>query len=270
MTELSFNTMNHSAYLGLDARLPEQVRAAAAAGYELFGPDLFSILQMEEQGTTVDELAELIGSAGMRCFEIAALAIYEDRETTMQGARELARVARVLRPEWVMANGFADLSLPDIPVLLDECASLLADTGAGLGFEFLPFTPMASLAATFEYVDGARAAGARAAVIVDTWHVFRGPDGLDGLEQLKLDDVAYVQFDDALPMAGDDLMEETLHRRVMPGQGEFPLTEFCARMRTRGYDGPVSVEILSSDWRARPLPQFVTATYEATRRFWPA
>ena len=114
MTELSFNTMNHSAYLGLDARLPEQVRAAAAAGYELFGPDLFSILQMEEQGTTVDELAELIGSAGMRCFEIAALAIYEDRETTMQGARELARVAHVLRPEWVMANGFADLSLPEL------------------------------------------------------------------------------------------------------------------------------------------------------------
>jgi len=267
MTELSFMTMNHSAWLGVDARLTEQVRAAAAAGYELFGPDLFSILQLEKQGTTVDELAALITGEGMRCFEIAGVAIYDDRETTMQGARELARVARVLRPDWVMAN---DFSTSGDPGQVDECAAILADTGAGLGFEFLPFTPMASLAATFEYVDGARAAGARAAVIVDTWHVFRGPDGLDGLEQLKLDDVAYVQFDDALPMAGDDLMEETLHRRVMPGQGEFPLTEFCDRMRARGYDGPVSVEILSSDWRARPLPQFVTATYEATRRFWPA
>jgi len=267
MTELSFMTMNHSAWLGVDAHLAEQVRAAAAAGYELFGPDLFSILQLEKEGTTVDELAGLIAGEGMRCFEIAALAIYDDRETTMQGARELARVARILRPDWVMAN---DLSTSGIPAQVDECAALLADTGVGLGFEMLPWTPMASIGRTLEYVDRARAAGARAAVIVDTWHIFRGPDGLEGLDQLKPDDIAYVQFDDALPAVSEDLLEETLHRRVMPGQGEFPLGEFCDRMRALGYDAPVSVEILSSEWRARPLPEFVAATYEATRRFWPA
>ena len=267
MTQLSFMTMNHSAFLGCDARLTEQVRAAAAAGYELFGPDLFSVLQLEQQGTAVDELASLIAREGMRCFEIAALAIYDDRETTMQGARELARVARVLGPEWVMAN---DLSTSGLPAQVDECATLLAEVGVGLGFEMLPWTPMASIARTLEYVGRARAAGARAAVIVDTWHIFRGPDGLEGLDQLKLDDVAYVQFDDALPTVSGDMLEETLHRRVMPGQGEFGLVEFCERMRALGYDGPVSVEILSSEWRARPLPEFIATTYEAARRFWPA
>ena len=270
MTDLSFNTMNHSAYLGVDARLPEQLEAAAAAGYRYFGPDLFSLLQMEQQGTSLSSLAAAIDGAGMRCFEIAALGIYDDREMTLQGARELARVARVLKPTWVMANGFADLGTPGIAALLDECAAMLADAGTGLGWEFLPFTPMASIATTLEYVARSRAVGARAAVIVDTWHVFRGPDGLDGVDKLDLEDVAYVQFDDALPPVDDDLMEETLHRRAMPGQGEFALDAFCARMRERGYDGPVSVEILNADWRARPLREFVTATYEATRRFWPA
>jgi sugar phosphate isomerase/epimerase len=270
MTELSFNTMNHSAWLGVDARLPEQVHAAAAAGYRLFGPDLFSLLQLEQQGTTVEVLASQIADAGMRCFEIAALGIYDDRDMTLQGARDLARIARALRSEWVMVNGFAELSSPGIPALLDECAALMADAGTGMGFEFLPFTPMASIASTLEFVQRARAVGARAGVIVDTWHVFRGPDGLDGLEQLKLDDIAYVQFDDALPVTGDDLMDETLHRRAMPGSGEFPLAEFCSRVRARGYDGPVSVEILNADWRARPLPSFVSATYDATRRFWPS
>jgi sugar phosphate isomerase/epimerase len=270
MTELSFNTMNHSAFLGVDARLTEQVEAAGAAGYRLFGPDLFSVLQLEQRGTPADELAALIDRAGMRCFEIAALAIYEDRGTTLGGARELARVARALRPDWVMANSFAPFATPGIPELVDECAALLADAGTGLGWEYLPFTPMASIGQTLEFVHRCRAVGARAAVIVDTWHVFRGPDGLDGLSQLKLDDIAYVQFDDALPVGGDDLMEETLHRRAMPGAGEFPLAEFCDRARSRGYDGPVSVEILNAEWRARPLPEFVAATYDATRRFWPA
>jgi sugar phosphate isomerase/epimerase len=270
MTDLSFNTMNHSAYLGTDARLLEQAQAAGAAGYRLFGPDLFSVLQLEAQGTPVEELAERIAGAGMRCFEIAALGIYDDREMTVQGARDLARVARVLRPEWVMANGFADLAAPGVAALVDECAAMLADAGVGLGWEFLPFTPMASIATTLEFVHRSRDAGARAAVIVDTWHVFRGPDGLDGLAQLKLDDVAYVQFDDALPLAGHDLMEETLHRRAMPGSGEFALGEFCEQVRARGYDGPVSVEVLNAEWRQRPIAEFVGATYEATRRFWPA
>ena len=53
-------------------------------------------------------------------------------------------------------------------------------------------------------------------------------------------------------------------------RAEFPLAEFCSRVRARGYDGPVSVEILNADWRARPLQSFVSATYEATRRFWTA
>ncbi|HVM63663.1 MAG TPA: sugar phosphate isomerase/epimerase [Acidimicrobiales bacterium] len=270
MTELSFNTMNHSAYLGTDARLPEQVQAAAVAGYTLFGPDLFSVLQLEAQGTPVEELAAMIERAGMRCFEIAALAIYDDRDMTLQGARELARIAGILRPEWVMANGFADLGAPATAALVDECVAMLAPTGAGLGWEFLPFTPMCSIAATLEFVRRTRDAGARAGVIVDTWHVFRGPDGLDGLAQLPLDDIAYVQFDDALPAVGEDPMEETLHRRAMPGSGEFPLAEFCARVTACGYQGPVSVEVLNADWRDRPIAGFVTATYEAARRFWPA
>lgn len=270
MTPLSFNTMNHSAWLGVDARLGEQVRAAADAGYELFGPDLFSLLQLEGQGGTVDTLASQITDAGMRCFEIAALGIYEDRAMTMDGARDLARVAATLRPSWVMVNGFAPLDQPGIGELLDECSRMMADAGVGMGFEFLPFTPMASIATTLSWMERARAAGARAGVIVDTWHVFRGPDGLDGLEQLKLSEIAYVQFDDALPVAGDDSMEETLHRRAMPGEGEFPLAQFCDRVRARGYDGPVSVEILNAEWRSQPLPSFAAATYAATRRFWPA
>jgi len=269
MTELCFNTMNHSAWLGIDAHLADQVPAAAAAGYRLFGPDLFSLRQFEEVGTKVGDLADLIASSGMRCFELAALSVSEDRDATLHEARDLARLARVLRPDWVMVNGWVPFATAGIPELVDECTVILTDAGTGLGFEFLPFTGMDSIAAALEYVHRARGAGGRAGVIVDTWHVFRGSDGLDGLETLDLADLAYVQFDDALPVEGDDLTEETLHRRAMPGTGEFPLSEFCARMRAHGFDGVVSVEVLSSAWRERPLAEFAKATYDAAKTFWP-
>jgi len=269
MTELCFNTMNHSAWLGIDAHLADQVPAAVAAGYRLFGPDVFSLRQLEEHGTKVGDLADLITSSGMRCFEIAALGISEDRDASLHEAHDLARLAQVLRPDWVMVNGYLPFATPGIAELVDECAAILTDAGTGLGFEFLPFTGMGSIAAALEYVHRARGAGARAGLIVDTWHVFRGPDGLDGLKTLDLADVAYVQFDDALPLASDDLTEETLHRRAMPGAGEFPLAEFCVRMREHGFDGVVSVEVLSSAWRDRPLAEFAKSTYDAAKAFWP-
>ncbi len=82
--------------------------------------------------------------------------------------------------------------------------------------------------------------------------------------------MAYVQFDDALPKVGDDLVMETIDRRTFPGEGELDLTGYCERMRAKGFDGVVSVEILNAEWRANPdLHEFARRAYTSTRRFWP-
>jgi len=86
-------------------------------------------------------------------------------------------------------------------------------------------------------------------VLVDSWHVFRGADTLEQVAAMPADSIAYVQFDDALPLAGD-LADEVMARRVWPGEGEFPLTEFRDAIRATGYAGPVSVEVLNAAWRA--------------------
>jgi sugar phosphate isomerase/epimerase len=85
-----------------------------------------------------------------------------------------------------------------------------------------------------------------------------------------LDLVAYVQFDDARPMVSDDLVEETIHRRTFPGEGEFELDRYCDTMRRKGFDGVVSVEILDADERARADDAaFARRVYETSARFWP-
>ncbi len=44
-------------------------------------------------------------------------------------------------------------------------------------------------------------------------------------------------------------MAETIGRRAFPGEGEFDLDGYCTRMRAKGFDGVVSVEILNDEWR---------------------
>jgi sugar phosphate isomerase/epimerase len=91
------------------------------------------------------------------------------------------------------------------------------------------------------------------------------------LDDLALEHVAYVQFDDALPALGDDLVAETLHRRTFPGEGEFDLDGYCERLRAKGFDGVVSVEVLNADWRGLDrLDEFARRAHATTRCFWPA
>jgi sugar phosphate isomerase/epimerase len=266
MAELCFNTFNRSAYFGVEPDLAEQVKAAGAAGFPWFGPDIFSLDVWIGAGRGVDELAAMLRDHGMACWEIAALNI-EERTTTLTNARHLADLARVLEPRWILTNVGAPIDAA-LLATFDEVCDVLADAGTKPAIEYLPFTPAFDIATAQQLVD--HVGRDRARILFDTWHHFRGPDTYDELEAAPLDLVAYIQFDDALPMVGDDLVEETIHRRVFPGEGEFDLDGYCARMRAKGFDGVVSVEILSAEWRDRDVHEFARRAFDASLRYWPA
>ena len=75
-----------------------------------------------------------------------------------------------------------------------------------------------------------------------------------------------VQFTDGLP-AGDD-RAATMNRRAVPGEGELALVEFVDFVRARGFDGLVSLEVLSETDRARSVDEFARSCYDTTRRYW--
>jgi sugar phosphate isomerase/epimerase len=108
---------------------------------------------------------------------------------------------------------------------------------------------------------------ARTGVIVDTWHFFRGDDDWPDLEALPVDDLAFVQFSDGLP-AGKDPGYDTLHRRAVPGHGEFDLDRFSACLRAKDFQAPVSVEVLSEELRALPVEEFARRTMETSLPYW--
>ena len=267
MAELCFNTFNRSAFLIDDPDLPTQIKAAADAGFTWFGPDTFSIASWEAGGHSLEELRDLIEGHGLAVWEIAALNLGERSETLTQAAA-IARQAAVLGPRWILTNVGApvDEALGD---LFDEVCTLLAADGAGAqpAIEYLPFTPANSIGTTMALID--RVGHDRARILYDVWHHFRGPDTDTELVAAPAESIAYVQFSDALPMIGEDLMHETLERRTFPGEGEFDLVGYCDRMRAKGFDGVVSVEILNGEWRRGDQYEFARRAHDATRRFWP-
>lgn len=265
MAELCFNLFNESAFFGQLPDLAGQIRAAAAAGFDAVGPDVFSLARYQQAGGRLEELAELIAGQGLRCPEIAALMISADRDEVDAQLALLEPAVRALRPQWILVNSDMHPD-PRSAAEFRRCAQRLGEQGARLAVEFLAMLRVNSIASSLELIE--RAGVEDAGVLVDTWHFFLGPDGWEDLAKLPLERLAYVQFDDHPALESSDLREETLHRRVFPGEGTFELERFSQTLRARGFDGLVSVEILSKAWRGGDIAAFTRRAYETTARYW--
>lgn len=245
--------------LGLtaDTRRPvataEAVDAAAAAGFAALG--LVS-------GRFDDDAPGLLAAAGLRCHELLGLQVGDDLVAADALADRLAEDAATVGADWVLVTFQA--TAPAAAVR--RWAARFEDAGSGLAVEFSPLGPVASLADGLEVVAGA--GPHRASVVVDAWNVGFGPTTWADLEEVPLDAVAHLQFTDALAPLGEPDLEEAMSRRALPGDGVLELDRFVATFRDRGWDGLVSMQVLSDELRRLPFAEYARRVFEAGARSW--
>jgi sugar phosphate isomerase/epimerase len=264
-TPLSYCTLDRSPFLGGTDSLLDQARAAAAAGFTHFTPDIFSLRAFRDAGGSLDDLGRAVNDAGLEVFDISAITVGDDERAAIDEAIEVADFARSLGATWVQSRVPSDS--PAIADRYRRCARHVVDrSGCGVALEFSPFTPVSSITGALALIDAAREAGVRHGVVVDTWHLAHVPDGLAQLAALAPDDFAYIQLDDAVAPT-DDLRGDTMHRRALPGEGCLDLTAVLRAVRDRGLaDRVISVEVLSAELRSLPLDQYVARVHHSARR----
>jgi sugar phosphate isomerase/epimerase len=265
MTRLLYETIQFSPFLCDRAPdLTSQFAAAADAGYDGIGIDVWTVDALLDQGTTLDAIVAALDATGLACVELQALTIDPAMPTVTRPPR-FTELVDAFRPEIVMAGFSGEVtgaSIDEFAAAVDEVTA----HGATVALEFLPMLPLDTIAKARDIV---RRIGGRCGVCVDTWHFFRGPDTWADLEALPADELAYVQFNDALPLASGDLWAETLQRRAAPGDGELDLTRFCEIVQAKGYTGPVAVEVMSAELRALGPAEHARRTLAGARRYWP-
>ncbi len=210
-------------------------------------------------GRTDDELLALLAEHGTRVLELEALPFFTDAalDTFVHlvatfGAERIqvtppfsGAVDRAAAAEWL--GGFADRVAP---------------FGASLAIEFLPFTDVADAASAVEIVE--RAGRSNVGLCVDSWHVFRGA-GLLSIVGLDPALVVNVQFDDGpLEPVLDDYVQDCLHYREPPGDGEFDLRAFLELLPDTA---PLSVEVIDDDLDLLAPAAAAALLMEATRSY---
>ena len=262
---LCLNLFQYSPYAGTTSVPPlDGVLAASAdAGFGLVGLDMYSLDLLE---VAPEVVARSLQQHGLRCFEMLGLSVDGDDAASLAMARSVARWVGEARADWVLTV----VSAPVDDELIDRfgrCADLVAAEGGRLALEFLPFLPVSTIESARAVCDAV--GEARARVLIDSWHVFRGTDSLATVAATPVDSIGYIQFDDALPVIGE-LHDEVMTRRIWPGRGEFDLMGFAEAVKATGYRGPVSVELLNQSWRQDGLrpAEFARRAMQTSLPYW--
>jgi len=109
-------------------------------------------------------------------------------------------------------------------------------------------------------------------IVVDPFHIFvRGGDASD-LDGIPMSRIYLIQLCDSDLDSCNDLqrvIDTARHRRLMPGQGRFPIHSIVERLKGRGYTGPVGIEVFNDEMRSRNPRTVALEAMLALNRTWP-
>ncbi|MCE2389856.1 MAG: sugar phosphate isomerase/epimerase [Proteobacteria bacterium] len=267
MPQLCLNLLCLAPRYDPQADLAAQLDAAAAAGAELVGLDSSFVKAFLRRGARIQDLAGELAGRGLRCYELLYLECSpRDAAGTMAAAERLAGWAEGLGCEYVLSSTPTPVG-DESAELFGRCCDLMAEAGAGLGYEFFPWAPIDRFGRAWELIR--RSGRTNTGVVLDCWHFLHGPPGEAGvLETLPLEALAYVQFTDSKPVEPEARMREAETARLFPGDGCLDLRGFAEPLLRRGFDGVVSIEVLSPETRAAGAREFARRCLEGARACW--
>ncbi len=246
------------------ASLKDRCAAAAACGYSALSLSPHDYRQARSSGLTDRALRAVIADAGLRvaCLDPytrwlptweppsncspQVLDFLGTNETEFFRSAEAvgATAMTVLEPfgrRWPPDQGAQSLAA--------VCAKA-AESGMRVNLEFIPFLGIPDLASAWEIVQLSEAPNA--AIVLDTWHYFRGTPDDALLARIPGNRIGAVQISDARADPVRDLETDCLHHRLPAGEGVFPLARVLAILA--GTDGlhDVGPEIFSGAFDRRP------------------
>ena len=127
-------------------------------------------------------------------------------------------------------------------------------------YELMPFdVNVHSIDAALEVVNGTKGG-----IAIDTWHMSKLGIDPDELHRIPVEQLSWVELSDGFSENMEDVVDETINHRRLPGEGEFDVRAYVEAARDHGYAGPWGVEVLSEELRNNPIDVIFRRAYDAT------
>ncbi len=241
-------------------------RTAGFSGMSVMPGDIWSL---EAEGMNATEIRARFADHGLRVMEMDCIACWLPSHHNVGEDVPMAALLRALTPERVVetaartgSSSITVVEMMGVTPSLDEAAEAFArlcDMAAGQGLkahiEFLPFGGIPDLARAWAIVQAAdRPNGG---LMIDSWHFFRSGSSLDLLSTIPGKRIFSVQINDAPAQPGENLLQETMAGRLVPGEGDLDLIGFIRTLDATGCTASVSVEIFSTETASQPMAETI-------------
>jgi len=238
------------------------------SGLGIWHADLQHVLETQ----SLRELKQVFDDSGLRYLELEFLMDWfldpgDDRRRASDEIRALLFDAANAMDAHHIKVGNIPGTPAELPQLTERfgelCAHASEHTDAKIVYEFMPFdVNVRSLDSVLTVVAGAGASNG--GIAVDTWHMSKLGITPDELRRIPREYLSWIELSDGRRVDMDDLIDETVNHRNLPGEGEFDLAAYIEVCRDHGYAGPWGVEVLSDELRNNPIDVIFRRAYDTT------
>jgi sugar phosphate isomerase/epimerase len=249
----------------------ERCAQAARVGFKGLGL-WHADIEHQLQTSSLKEMRQIFDDAGLDYLQVEFLADFfvdhgqPERAESDARRRMLFETAAEFDAHHIKVG-----NIPGTPCELGKLTEAFAElcddarehTDATVVYEFMPFdVNVNTLDAALQLAqDAGRRNGGLA---IDTWHMGKLGITPDELKRIPPEYLRWVELSDGQRQNMDDLVDETVNHRRLPGEGEFDLPGYVEAAKSVGYDGPWGVEVLSEALRSLPIEEEFDRAYETT------
>lgn len=230
----------------------EMVAAAAAGGFD--GLSIWSHTNYRparESGLSDADMRQILADHDVVVNDVDALVCSLDADALPAADLGFAGEAEMLLAGEALGASYMNVVMMSSgPIDLDQAAEVFAgvcdrarEHGLTAYLEFVPIMAVPDAKTAWEVVQ--RAGRTPSGVMVDSWHCFRGPTTEEDLRAIPGERVLGVQINDAPAEPMDDLLVETLHHRLVPGEGAIDLVGLLGWLHECRSPAPICVEVFS-------------------------
>jgi sugar phosphate isomerase/epimerase len=247
----------------------DRVEAAARAGFKGFGLH-YEDTMVTQSKIGFAEMRRILQDNGIKYLEIEFLLDWyrtdEKRMESDKFRRQLLEVSAELGMRDIKVGPGFHETHADVPRMADEFAKLCQEAavyGADIVLEIMPWSNVRTIDTGLAIVSGADQPNG--GLLIDIWHIARGNIPYADIQKIPTRYINAVEVDDAPKVPPiDDLWEETIHHRELPGEGELGVPAFLREIRAAGYRGVYGTEILSARHRKLGLDEMAKRVFDST------
>jgi sugar phosphate isomerase/epimerase len=248
-----------------------EVRMAGELGFDAVELVAAKLIRYLDVGYKAHDLVPLFEKYGVRPVVINALQAVErvdpnERAELMAEAHRLCEAAEVIGCPTIQLVPLCSLAgrpYDEIRSFTARNIAEIADIGKRHGIRFqiepIAFSPIHSLSQSLELIhDVGRD---NVGMVIDFWHLYAGGETTpQDVARLDASQVYGVHFCDGVRHTGDGEWDELSLRAYLPGEGEIPIQQWVDAVKSTGFDGVWSSELVGYKFWEMDLDQVARTT----------